>query len=114
MPEAWPILAAAASTQDPQWTALIAIVCGLLLGATVVFFALEIPGLHPSKGPLTLSWSIRRWLGIYPKDAKRARWAVPLFICLELSAIFFLLWFGIHILFQGPTVEAHFYRLRGE
>jgi hypothetical protein len=67
MSQAWAILAAPETTQDPQWTALIAIVCALLLGATILFFALEIPGLRRDKGPLTLSWSIRRWLGIYPK-----------------------------------------------
>jgi threonine/homoserine/homoserine lactone efflux protein len=110
MSQAWAILAAPETTQDPQWTALIAIVCALLLGATVLFFALEIPGLRRDKGPLTLSWSIRRWLGIYPKDAKRARWAVPVFVVLELLAIGFLVWFGWHILTQGPA-EAHFYRL---
>jgi hypothetical protein len=65
---------------------------------------------HKDKGPLTLSWSIRRWLGIYPKNAKRARWAVPVFVVLELLAIGFLVWFGWHILTQGPA-EAHFYRL---
>lgn len=98
--------------QDALWVPLILAALGVMAGFVLVFFILEIPGLRVDKGPMTLSWSVRRWLGIYPNNPKRRRWAVPVFIVLWGLCLCFMLWFGYHIIYQGPVAEAHFVRLK--
>jgi hypothetical protein len=58
---------------------------------------LESPGLKPGKGSLTLSWSLRRWLGVEPRKARRYL-LVPVFLVILSAVIGGVVWLAIHIL----------------
>lgn len=99
------------NAQDALWIPLILAGLGLLGGLVMIFFILEIPGLRRGKQPMTLSASVRRWLGISPRNEKRRRWALPLFLALWLGCIGFFCWFCYHIVFTVPAATA-FARLK--
>lgn len=83
--------------QDPEWIAFLitsAVVVLLLAGW---FWYLEKRGLVPDKGPLTLSWTLRRWLGIRPR-APRRYFLVPAFIALCAAVAGGAVWLAVHIL----------------
>lgn len=84
---------------DIVWTKwLVSVAIGLfVVGYT--FWKLEKPGLRPNKGERTLSWHVRRWLGVRPYHPRR-RFLVPLFALVCGLWIGGGVWFFIHIVFQ--------------
>lgn len=86
-------------TQDPAWIAFLAASGVGMVSAGAWFWRLEKPGLEPDKGPLTLSWTTRRWLGVRPKAARRFV-LVPIFVLLCGAVVGGAVWFPWHILAQ--------------
>lgn len=84
-------------TQDPQWLAFLSGAGAMLVAGGTWFAVLEARGLKPDKGPLTLSWTLRRWLGVRPVASRRV-WAVPLFVLALASVIGGACWLLVHIL----------------
>jgi hypothetical protein len=84
-------------TQDPVWIGWLyaAATALIILGGT--FWAIESPGLKPGKGSLTLSWALRRWLGVHPRAARRYL-LVPAFLVILSAVIGGAVWLAIHIL----------------
>lgn len=77
---------------------LVSVIIGAIV-AGYLFWKLESPGLKPGKGERTLSWHIRRWLGIRPYNPRK-HWMVPLFMILCMLWIGGGVWFLIHIVWQ--------------
>lgn len=84
-------------TQDQSWIGWIAALAFAFTGLALMFWALERPGLDRGKGDLTLSRTLRRWLGVRPRIARRF-WAVPLFVLVVAAAVAGLLVLIVHIL----------------
>lgn len=84
-------------TQDTSWIAWLAALGSALAALALAFWRLEAPGLQPGKGPLTLTWTLRRWLGISP-PARRAVWCVPLFVAVVGAAAAGLVALIVHII----------------
>jgi hypothetical protein len=87
-------------TQDSAWIGFLAGAGGMLLAGGAWFWRLEAPGLKPEKGSLTLSWTLRRWLGVRPAASRRV-WAVPLFLAFLAAVVGGACWLGVHIVAGG-------------
>jgi hypothetical protein len=87
----------AAVTQDQAWVGWIAVLAFAFTGLALMFWSLERPGLAHGKGDLTLSRTLRRWLGVRPQAGRRF-WAVPLFVLVAAGAVAGLLALIVHIL----------------
>lgn len=83
-------------TQDPAWVGFLTGAGAMLAGGGAWFWVLEAKGLRPEKGSLTLSWTLRRWLGIRPKAARR-RVLVPLFLAFCAAVVGGAAWLAVHI-----------------
>jgi hypothetical protein len=85
------------ATQDPVWIGWLyaAATALIILGGS--FWAIESPGLKPGKGSLTLSYSLRRWLGVEPRKPRRYV-LVPAFLAILSAVIGGVVWLAIHIL----------------
>lgn len=83
--------------QDPAWVGFLVTVVGVSLILTAWFWVLEKRGLVPQKGSLTLSWTLRRWLGIRPRRRRRYM-LVPLFIAACAAIAGGAIWLVVHIL----------------
>jgi hypothetical protein len=87
-------------TQDSEWLAFLSGAGAMLVAGGTWFGVLEARGLKPDKGPLTLSWTLRRWLGIRPVASRRL-FLVPLFLAFLAGVIGGACWLLVHILFGG-------------
>jgi hypothetical protein len=87
-------------TQDPAWVAFLSGAGVMLLAGGTWFWRLERPGLLPEKGSLTLSWTLRRWLGIRPAASRRL-FLVPLFLAFLAAVVGGACWLGVHIVLGG-------------
>lgn len=85
------------ATQDPAWTGWLSATATALVLLAAGFWALESPGLKPGKGSLTLSWTLRRWLGVEPRTARRFL-LVPVFLAGLAAIVGGTVWLAIHIL----------------
>jgi hypothetical protein len=85
------------ATQDPAWTGWLSTTATALILLVAGFWALESPGLKPGKGSLTLSWTLRRWLGVHPRTARRYV-LVPAFLTVLAAVVGGAVWLAIHIL----------------
>jgi hypothetical protein len=84
-------------TQDPAWIGWLSATATALILLAGGFWALEAPGLKPGKGSLTLSWSLRRWLGVEPRKPRRYV-LVPAFLAILAAIVGGAVWLAIHIL----------------
>jgi hypothetical protein len=84
-------------TQDSAWVGWLSATATALVLLVAGFWALESPGLKPGKGSLTLSWTLRRWLGVEPRKPRRYV-LVPLFLAILSAVIGGAVWLAIHIL----------------
>jgi hypothetical protein len=84
-------------TQDPVWIGWLyaAATALIILGGS--FWAIESPGLKPGKGSLTLSWTLRRWLGVEPRKPRRYL-LVPVFLTVLAAVVGGAVWLAVHIL----------------
>lgn len=84
---------------DAIWVKwLVSVIIGIAVAGRI-FWKYEGPGLKPDKGEQTLSWHVRRWLGVRPYHPRR-HWAVPLFSVICALWVGGGVWFFIHILWQ--------------
>lgn len=84
-------------TQDPAWAGWLSATATAFALLATGFWALEAPGLKPGRGSLTLSWALRRWLGVHPRAARRYL-LVPAFLAILSAVIGGVVWLAIHIL----------------
>jgi hypothetical protein len=83
--------------QDPAWIGWLSTTLTALVLLAAGFWALESPGLKPGKGSLTLSWTLRRWLGVEPRTGRRYV-LVPAFLTVLAAVVGGAVWLAVHIL----------------
>jgi len=86
-------------TQDAAWAAWLAGMGAAMAVCGWLFWRLERPGLTHGKGGLTLSWTLRRWLGLAPERPRRVV-LVPLFVAVVAMAAA-----GLHLLIVHIVLE---------
>jgi len=84
--------------QDPEWIAFLITALAVVAILAAYFWVLEKRGLLPQKGPLTLTWTLRRWLGIIRPRAPRRYFLIPAFIAVCAAIAGGGVWLAVHVL----------------